>query len=256
MQPNSPAAQLRSVRDGSQLAAFVRSELPAEAATLDGLADGLAMAMRPSARLAVAVLSRVAEDLVPGQLPADGIPIDAMRQAGVIRGAEAALLGWCVTYGFGVGMLASLVAALRDLAGIGPAIPGPSGATALGTGDRALDWREAVLDAMRGRLEPLERIRTALELSETELGTLFGVSRQAVSQWREKGIPASRADAVAHVLQTVDLLDRKIATGRLPLIARRPAERLAGRSILQALADDPSGTHAVFAAAFDWSSTA
>lgn len=241
--------------DAAGLAAVVRTDFASEVHTLDGLAEGLDLAIRPTARLAVAVLARVAEDLVPGQLPSGEMPLGALRQAGVIRGAEAALTGWAVAFGLGAGMLCSLVAALRELGGA-PGVAAPGGLSELGRGDRAVQWRVATLDAITGRLEPLERIRTALELSETELGSLFGVSRQAVAQWREKGIPANRADALAHVLQTVDLLDRKIAAGRLPLIARRPADRLGGKSILQSLASDPAGTHAVFAAAFDWSSGA
>lgn len=255
MRSTGSTPQLRSAQNADELAAWVRATLPAEITTLDDLSGGIELAMRPTARLAVAVLSRVAEELVPGHLPMTG-PLDRIREIAVIAGAEAALLGWCAVYGPGVGMLASMAAVLREVDESATGIPGPPGLTELGAGERALDWRMAVLDAVRGRLEPLERIRVALELSETELGALFGVSRQAVSQWREKGIPASRADAVAHVLQTVDLLDRKLATGRLALIARRPAERLAGRSILQALTEDPSGTHATFAGAFDWSRSA
>jgi transcriptional regulator with XRE-family HTH domain len=229
---------------------------PTEVGVLDELAEGIVTSIRPTARLAIAVLARVAEDLVPGHLTAGEAPPSAMRQAAIIRGAEGALNGWCESFGLGAGMLAATVAAMREISGCEPGVVAPSGISALGAGDRSLEWRVAVLDAIRGRLEPLERIRTALELSETELGSLFGVSRQAVSQWREKGIPATRAEAVAHILQTVDLLDRKLASGRLPLVARRPADRLGGRSILQALAADPQGTHEIFAAAFDWSSSA
>jgi len=35
-------------------------------------------------------------------------------------------------------------------------------------------------------------VAETLELSETELGRLFGVSRQAVGQWRERGVPSNR----------------------------------------------------------------
>lgn len=245
-----------SARDGAELADAIRRGFAAEVAILDGLADGLWSAMRPTARLAVAVLGRVAESLVPGQLPAGQAPIPALRQAAVIRAGEAALNGWAATHGLGIGMIAGACASLRELGDCPPAISAPGGLTELGASTRAMAWRVAILDALMARLEPLERIRTGLELSETELGALFGVSRQAVSQWREKGIPANRADAVAHVLQTVDLLERKLVAGRLPLVARRPADRLGGKSILQALTDDPAGTHAVFAAAFDWSTGA
>gem|GEM_PF-885158 len=245
-----------SAENAAELVAAVRTHFAEQVSLLDGLQQGLSLAMRPTARLAVAVLSRVAEELVPGHLPSGSAPVDGIRQFAVFRGGEAVLDGWCAAFGLGSGMVAATAWSVRELGGCEPAIASPPGLTTMGSGDRAVRWRGAVLDAVCGRLEPLERIRTVLELSETELGWLFGVSRQAVSQWRQKGVPANRTDAVAHVLQTVDLLDRKLAGGRVPLIARRPADRLGGRSILQSLADDPAGTHAIFAAAFDWSSGA
>ena len=36
----------------------------------------------------------------------------------------------------------------------------------------------------------LDPIAERFELTETELGRLFGVSRQAVGQWRERGVPS------------------------------------------------------------------
>ena len=38
----------------------------------------------------------------------------------------------------------------------------------------------------------LDPIAETLELNETELARLFGVSRQAVGQWRERGVPSNR----------------------------------------------------------------
>jgi transcriptional regulator with XRE-family HTH domain len=249
-------ARLRDVADVDSLGMAVRAVAALDVATLDELERGISTAMRPAARIAVAVLGRVASDITPGHVAAGDVPVEALRRAAVLQGSEAVLNGWCLHLGLGCGMLAGAAASITQMSGSGPTLPVPAGVTALGAGDRAMDWRIAVLEALAGRLEPLERIRVALELSETELGALFGVSRQAVAQWREKGIPANRSDAVAHVLQTVDLLDRKLKAGRLPLIARRPTARLGGRSILQALTSDPAGTHEVFASAFDWASAA
>ncbi|MBU6245360.1 MAG: hypothetical protein KGP12_09110 [Actinomycetales bacterium] len=248
--------RLRDAGDAGALGAAVREAAPTDVATLDDLALGAPTALRPGARIAVTILHRVVSDFTPGHIPAGDVPVDPLRQAAVLRGAEAVLDGWCLHLGLGCGMLAAAAASIRQMSGSGPAIAAPPGVTALGADEGAMQWRTAVLDAVAGRLEPLERIRVGLGLSETELGALFGVSRQAVAQWRDKGIPSTRSDAVAHVLQTVDLLDRKLKAGRLPLVARRPSERLAGRSILQALTSDPAGTHEEFAAAFDWASGA
>jgi hypothetical protein len=86
---------------------------------------------------------------------------------------------------------------------------------------------------------------------------MFGVSRQAIEQWKTRGVPSDRRAKIADVVSVIDLLDRKLKTGRLPLVARRPAAAFGGRSLIELVADDghellkDSVEHA-----FDWSSTA
>ncbi len=252
----SPAPSIRSARTASELAESIRAFASAEVEGLDSLERTLQSSVRSAARLLVAVLSRVAEDLTPGEIPPGRVEVATLREMAVLRGADALLTGWVEEFGVGAGTLAAMAAAIRETSDASTPVEPPKGLAIRVEGISPAAWRTAVVDAMGNRLEPLERIRRALELTESELGELFGVSRQAVTQWRQKGIPATRADAVAHVLQAVDLLDRKLKSGRLPLVARRPAERLGGRTILEALTADPAGTHAILASAFDWSTAA
>lgn len=54
---------------------------------------------------------------------------------------------------------------------------------------------------------PLDTISEVFGLSDTELGRMFGVRRQAVAQWRDGSVPAGRAAKVATVASTAELLD-------------------------------------------------
>src|SRR5215217_1430422 len=84
----------------------------------------------------------------------------------------------------------------------------------------------------------LDPIAETLELSETELGRLFGVSRQAVGQWRERGVPSNRMAKVATVAAVCDRLQHRLKAERIPGIARRPARAYGGLSMLEMIARD------------------
>jgi hypothetical protein len=79
----------------------------------------------------------------------------------------------------------------------------------------------------------LDPIADAFELSETELGRLFGVSRQAVGQWRDRGVPSSRMAKVTTVAAICDLLGHQLKAERIPGVARRPADAYGGLSMLE-----------------------
>jgi DNA-binding transcriptional regulator YdaS (Cro superfamily) len=79
----------------------------------------------------------------------------------------------------------------------------------------------------------LDPIAETFELSETELGRLFGVSRQAVGQWRERGVPSNRKAKVVTVAAIGDLLRHQLKPERIPGIARRPADAYDGLSMLE-----------------------
>jgi hypothetical protein len=212
-------------------------------------------ALRPAVRHLVAVLSRVAEEATPALLDAPDADLDAIREMAVVRGVQSGLSGWAGEYGFAAGSLAATVAALRELTGHDPVVaPGGIGPLAATVSVRLLN--DALSDALNERQDPLARIKSGLDLTDTELGSLFGVSRQAAAQWLSDGVPAARMPAVGHIVATVDLLARKLKSGRLPLVARQPADRLGGSTMLEAFTADPQAARTVFEEAFDWAASA
>src|SRR3954447_25413383 len=84
----------------------------------------------------------------------------------------------------------------------------------------------------------LDEIQDAFELSNVELGRLFGVSRQAVGEWRRRGVPGSRKEKAATVAAVADLLSHRLKPERIPGIARRPAKAYGGRTILEMIESD------------------
>jgi hypothetical protein len=102
----------------------------------------------------------------------------------------------------------------------------------------------------------LDPIAETFELTETELGRLFGVSRQAVGQWRERGVPSNRMAKVATVAAIGDLLRHRLRTERIPGIARRPADAYGGLSMLEMIERDRQDElQAEIRRSFDWAST-
>lgn len=104
---------------------------------------------------------------------------------------------------------------------------------------------------------PLHRLMDALGLSKTELGSLFGVRRQAVDQWLARGVPSERQEKVQTLLGIVDLLERKLKPGRLPGVARRRADAYGGKTMLELIT---AGRHGELLGlvrdSFDWASAA
>ena len=70
------------------------------------------------------------------------------------------------------------------------------------------------------------------DISATQLGVMFGVSRQAMSKWLSDGPPSIRRDQVALLDQSTDLLDRWIKRDRIPAVVRRNVDSLDGRTRL------------------------
>lgn len=104
---------------------------------------------------------------------------------------------------------------------------------------------------------PLRRLMEAFELSKTELGSLFGVRRQAVDQWLERGIPGDRQEKVQTLVALCDLLERKLKAGRLAGVARRSAEAYGGRTMLELIEEDRHRELLELVRdSFDWSSAA
>jgi len=104
---------------------------------------------------------------------------------------------------------------------------------------------------------PLRRLIDAFELSKTELASLFGVRRQAVDQWLERGVPSERQEKVQTLIAICDLLERKLKPGRLAGIARRPADAYGDKTMLELIAaDQHRELLALVRDSFDWSTAA
>lgn len=89
-----------------------------------------------------------------------------------------------------------------------------------------------------GYENPLARLMRLFALSKSELGRLFGVSRQAIDGWLAHGVPAGRQEKLATLLALADLLEPKLKTDRIPGIARRPADAYGGKTMLELIAED------------------
>ncbi|TAM73282.1 hypothetical protein EPN44_14220 [bacterium] len=87
---------------------------------------------------------------------------------------------------------------------------------------------------VRGSRELL-KVRSSFQLSAPELGQLFGVSRQAIDKWIERGVPTDRVVDVDRVAQVATTLEKIFKRQRLPAIVRGPMRGLDNRSIYDVL---------------------
>lgn len=124
--------------------------------------------------------------------------------------------------------------------------------------DREVQVFERVVDqVVDGSVSPLEEVIGSFDLSYTDAGRLFGVTRQAVSQWLVEGIPADRQAKVTTVAQIASLLRHYLVPERLPGIARKPADAYGNRSMIEMIeADDHLELLELTRRSFDWASTA
>jgi predicted transcriptional regulator len=100
-----------------------------------------------------------------------------------------------------------------------------------------LDVFAETLDRRRSG-EQLGRVLSVWDLTQSEVGRLFGVSRQAVSKWLRTGVPTDRIEVVADLAAATDLLVRYLKRDRIPAVVRREAPALGGRSLLDLVAED------------------
>ncbi len=96
------------------------------------------------------------------------------------------------------------------------------------------DVLRQVIDRLDHQLNasPLQRTVRLWDISATQLGKMFGISRQASSKWLADGAPAARRDQVALLGQATDLLDQWVKRERIPAVVRRPVDSLGGRTRL------------------------
>jgi hypothetical protein len=173
-----------------------------------------------------------------------GVPSQAPVCALLEASAQGPFSPWVALYGADDGLALHLVSQMRAyMPGADPLMP-PSGRSAAAHWDvddlqlrRFLRSVRRALDLVN-ESEPLRDVMSALDLNLTELGALFGVSRQAAAQWLSQGVPSDRQAKAATVAAVCDLLERKLKPGRLPGVARRPAHAYGDRTMLQVIADD------------------
>lgn len=79
----------------------------------------------------------------------------------------------------------------------------------------------------------LDELEATLGLNDTDVGRLLGVSRQAVEQWRKRGIPPDRSGDVDRLAAIAEWLREELIAARIPQIVRNPVPALEGRSMLQ-----------------------
>jgi hypothetical protein len=195
------------------------------------------------------------------EVSADVDPRGRLRQAGyhealLLRGLTAPMTGWVRSFGFGRGIAASIAASARELVPSSSPIPAPSGLAPNVAGADLGEFQRRALATLRMEDDPLIVIGRELQLNKAELGEVFGVSRQAVSEWRDKGVPSARLRDVSQVLKAVSILSRKLKPGRTGLVVRRPAAALGGRTLLEAMHDDPDKALSAVEESFDWSGVA
>lgn len=138
--------------------------------------------------------------------------------------------------------------------------PRPGPLLGLEIGDLDVRRFERIVDRLLDRqvtMGPLEEVVDVFDLSHTEAGQLFGVTRQAVAQWLERGVPADRAAKVTTVAQLAELLRHHLLVERIPGIARKNAESYGGLTMLEMIADDRHDELLDTARrSFDWATTA
>jgi hypothetical protein len=170
---------------------------------------------------------------------ADGKPARALF--GVLENAsvEAPFTPWANAYDPGEAVALYVTNHLRSLVGAHVLAP-PAEPLRLVDDVAAQRFQRFARRALSepGDENPLTRLMRIFALSKSELGRLFGVSRQAVDGWLAKGVPANRQEKLATLLALADVLERKLKPDRIPGIARRPADAYAGRTMLELIAED------------------
>jgi hypothetical protein len=154
---------------------------------------------------------------------------------------EAPFSSWVtMTEDVGIGACLVMIQKVREL--VRDLHPIALGATAMPHWDHTeaqlRAFRRHVSSALSETDPALERIRSLFDLSLTELGDLFGVSRQAVTQWMEYGIPEDRLAKVTTVAGIADLFDYRLRSERIPGIVRREAPAYGGLTALEMIKDD------------------
>jgi DNA-binding XRE family transcriptional regulator len=190
-----------------------------------------------------------------------GTPMRAPVEALETASAEAPFGPWTARFPLEEAVALDLTSRVRQLIGLraldlAPADPGVGEILDDLTARRFLRLVRLYLNHPDEE-HPLRRAMDAFELSKTELASLFGVRRQAVDQWLERGVPSERQEKVQTLVAICDLLERKLKPGRLAGVARRPADVYSGKTMLELVAADRHRELLELVRdSFDWASAA
>jgi hypothetical protein len=171
---------------------------------------------------------------------------------------QAPFGGFTCEYGLGQGAALELTSQIREKLGLRGLTPHPH------TEPQAFDELaiRRFLTRTRAALnqlgsDELSRLMTSFQLSKTDLAELFGVRRQAVDGWLQKGVPAERQEKLHALVALTDLLERKLKPGRLPGVARTPADVYGGLTMLKMIEQDRHRELlGLVRQSFDWSTAA
>ncbi len=217
---------------------------------LEGSAEGAGLYVRSYRRLTGALLDEAHRSLPDAVVATDDgqlVIVDASgRPAYALLGVldngsvEAPFTPWANTYEPAEAVALHATNHVRSLIGAPILIPPPELLRPPVDDVAAQRFQRFVRRELSDRdgENPLERLMRLFRLSKSELGRLFGVSRQAIDGWLQHGVPSERQDKLATLLALADLLERKLKRDRLPGIARRPAEAYGGQTMLQLVAAD------------------
>ena len=79
----------------------------------------------------------------------------------------------------------------------------------------------------------LAEVKDTFLLTDTELGKLLGVSRQAVGQWWSRGVPVAQMAEVDRLRELAESIERDVQAARIPAVIRQPAKDLGGLTLLE-----------------------
>lgn len=96
-------------------------------------------------------------------------------------------------------------------------------------------WLRSVITLLEKSIQRslLERLLTLWNLTGSEAGQLFGISRQAFNKWLENGPPANRLFAIAALSDATDLLERHLQRDRIPVVVRRISPLSGNKSLIE-----------------------
>ncbi len=90
--------------------------------------------------------------------------------------------------------------------------------------------------------DELARVLAVWGLSRSEAARLFGVTRQALSKWLQRGVPENRFVDVGNLSAATDFLVRYLKPARIPAVVRRAAPGVPdGGSLLDLVAAGRTG---------------